>query len=59
MERRQKRFGMSARLVLNRHRVRAGRRGDRRCHLGVMVFLLLFGALMYLTKRKVWADVAH
>ncbi|WP_315924415.1 cytochrome c1 [Mesorhizobium sp. SP-1A] len=25
----------------------------------VMVFLLLFGALMYLTKRKVWANVAH
>ena len=25
----------------------------------VVVFLLLFGALMYLTKRKVWSDVAH
>ncbi len=25
----------------------------------VMVFLLLFGALVYMTKRKVWADVAH
>ncbi|TGT04922.1 cytochrome c1, partial [Mesorhizobium sp. M8A.F.Ca.ET.213.01.1.1] len=25
----------------------------------VLVFLLLFGALVYLTKRKVWADVAH
>lgn len=26
---------------------------------GVMAFLLLFGALVYLTKRKVWVDVAH
>ena len=25
----------------------------------VMVFLLLFGALVYMTKRRVWADVAH
>jgi ubiquinol-cytochrome c reductase cytochrome c1 subunit len=25
----------------------------------VMVFLLLFGGLVYLTKRKVWSDVAH
>lgn len=25
----------------------------------VMVFLLLFAAMVYLTKRKVWADVAH
>ncbi len=25
----------------------------------VMVFLLLFGALVYVTKRKVWANVAH
>jgi ubiquinol-cytochrome c reductase cytochrome c1 subunit len=25
----------------------------------VLVFLLLFGALVYLTKRKVWAEVAH
>lgn len=25
----------------------------------VMVFMLLFGALVYLTKRKVWANVAH
>jgi ubiquinol-cytochrome c reductase cytochrome c1 subunit len=25
----------------------------------VMVFLLLFGGLVYLTKRKVWNDVAH
>ncbi|ESZ04676.1 MULTISPECIES: cytochrome c1 [unclassified Mesorhizobium] len=25
----------------------------------VLVFLLLFGALMYLTKRKVWEGVAH
>ncbi|UVK40949.1 cytochrome c1 [Mesorhizobium sp. AR10] len=25
----------------------------------VLVFLLLFGALVYLTKRKVWAGVAH
>jgi ubiquinol-cytochrome c reductase cytochrome c1 subunit len=26
---------------------------------GVMVFLLLFGGLVYLTKRKVWAQVPH
>ena len=25
----------------------------------VMIFLVLFGALVYLTKRKIWADVAH
>jgi ubiquinol-cytochrome c reductase cytochrome c1 subunit len=25
----------------------------------VLVFLLLFGALVYLTKRKVWTEVAH
>ncbi|TJX42022.1 MAG: cytochrome c1, partial [Mesorhizobium sp.] len=25
----------------------------------VLVFLLLFGALVYLTKRKVWEGVAH
>jgi ubiquinol-cytochrome c reductase cytochrome c1 subunit len=25
----------------------------------VMIFLLLFGVLVYLTKRKVWSDVAH
>lgn len=25
----------------------------------VMAFLLLFGALVYLTKRRVWSDVAH
>jgi ubiquinol-cytochrome c reductase cytochrome c1 subunit len=25
----------------------------------VMIFILLFGVLVYLTKRKVWADVAH
>jgi len=25
----------------------------------VMAFLLLFGALIYLTKRKVWSNVAH
>lgn len=25
----------------------------------VMVFLLLFGGLVYLTKRKIWAEVAH
>jgi ubiquinol-cytochrome c reductase cytochrome c1 subunit len=27
--------------------------------LTVMVFLLLFGGLLYLTKRKVWSQVAH
>jgi ubiquinol-cytochrome c reductase cytochrome c1 subunit len=26
---------------------------------GVMVFLLLFAGLVYLTKRKIWAQVAH
>ena len=25
----------------------------------VIVFLVLFGAMVYLTKRKVWAGVAH
>jgi ubiquinol-cytochrome c reductase cytochrome c1 subunit len=25
----------------------------------VMIFLLIFGVLVYLTKRKVWAEVAH
>ena len=25
----------------------------------VMIFLLLFGAMVYLVKRKIWADVAH
>ena len=25
----------------------------------VMVFLVLFAGLVYLTKRKVWANVAH
>ncbi|MDW6022295.1 cytochrome c1 [Mesorhizobium sp. BAC0120] len=25
----------------------------------VIIFLALFGALVYLTKRKIWADVAH
>jgi ubiquinol-cytochrome c reductase cytochrome c1 subunit len=32
-----------------------------RKHLGfqVLVFLAVFGALMYLTKRRVWAAVAH
>jgi ubiquinol-cytochrome c reductase cytochrome c1 subunit len=25
----------------------------------VLVFLLLFGALVYMTKRKVWEGVAH
>lgn len=25
----------------------------------VMVFLIIFGVLLYLTKRKVWADVSH
>jgi ubiquinol-cytochrome c reductase cytochrome c1 subunit len=25
----------------------------------VMIFLIIFGALVYLTKRKVWAEVAH
>jgi len=25
----------------------------------VMIFVLLFGALIYLTKRKVWSNVAH
>lgn len=25
----------------------------------VMAFLLLFGALLYLTKRKVWSEIAH
>jgi ubiquinol-cytochrome c reductase cytochrome c1 subunit len=25
----------------------------------VMIFILIFGVLVYLTKRKVWSDVAH
>ena len=25
----------------------------------VLIFLVLFGALVYLTKRKIWADVPH
>jgi len=25
----------------------------------VMIFLILFGALVYITKRKVWSGVAH
>lgn len=25
----------------------------------VLIFLILFGALVYLTKRKIWAEVAH
>jgi ubiquinol-cytochrome c reductase cytochrome c1 subunit len=25
----------------------------------VLIFLVLFGALVYLTKRRIWADVAH
>jgi ubiquinol-cytochrome c reductase cytochrome c1 subunit len=25
----------------------------------VMAFLLIFGAMVYLVKRKVWADIAH
>jgi ubiquinol-cytochrome c reductase cytochrome c1 subunit len=25
----------------------------------VMVFLVLFAGLVYLTKRKVWADIPH
>ena len=25
----------------------------------VMVFLAVFGVLVYLTKRKVWSEVAH
>ena len=34
---------------------------EARKHMGfnVMVFLMLFGALVYLTKRKVWANVDH
>ncbi|MEP9396594.1 cytochrome c1 [Mesorhizobium sp. KR2-14] len=31
----------------------------KRTGFQVMVFLLLFGALVYVTKRKVWANVAH
>ena len=31
----------------------------KRTGFSVMVFLLLFGGLVYLTKRKVWNDVAH
>ena len=25
----------------------------------VLAFLILFGALVYITKRKVWSEVAH
>jgi ubiquinol-cytochrome c reductase cytochrome c1 subunit len=25
----------------------------------VMIFILIFGVLVYLTKRKVWSDVVH
>ncbi len=34
---------------------------DARKKIGfrVMIFLALFGGLVYLTKRKVWSDVAH
>jgi ubiquinol-cytochrome c reductase cytochrome c1 subunit len=31
----------------------------KRLGFEVMVFLLVFGTLMYLTKRRVWASVAH
>ncbi len=31
----------------------------KRTGFSVMVFLLLFAGLVYLTKRKVWTDVAH
>lgn len=31
----------------------------KRMGFNVMVFLLLFGGLVYLTKRKVWANVDH
>ena len=32
-----------------------------RKHIGfeVLVFLVVFGVLMYLTKKRVWANVAH
>lgn len=31
----------------------------KRTGFGVMVFLVLFAGLMYLTKRKIWASTAH
>jgi ubiquinol-cytochrome c reductase cytochrome c1 subunit len=31
----------------------------KRTGFSVMVFLVLFGALVYLTKRKVWSNVEH
>jgi ubiquinol-cytochrome c reductase cytochrome c1 subunit len=31
----------------------------KRTGFGVMVFLILFAGLVYATKRKIWADVAH
>lgn len=31
----------------------------KRTGFNVMVFLVLFGALVYLTKRKVWSNVGH
>lgn len=31
----------------------------KRAGFGVMVFLVLFAGLVYLTKRKIWASVAH
>lgn len=31
----------------------------KRTGFRVMIFLVLFGALVYLTKRKVWSDIPH
>jgi ubiquinol-cytochrome c reductase cytochrome c1 subunit len=31
----------------------------KRTGFNVMVFLVLFGALVYLTKRKVWSNIEH
>jgi len=31
----------------------------KRMGFNVMIFLVLFGGMVYLTKRKVWANVAH
>ena len=31
----------------------------KRTGFNVMVFLALFGALVYLTKRKVWSKIDH
>ena len=31
----------------------------KRTGFNVMVFLVLFGALVYLTKRKVWSQIEH